>query len=81
MNYSIFHVERYGHGTHEQNTLADDNKVVIADHDGWYDVYECESDSEAQRIAEWYLTTYESYPDDVHLIEQNSRYFSIELDD
>lgn len=81
MNYSIFHVERYGHGKASTNALTHDQQVTIADEDGWYDVYECESGSEAQRIADWYLTTYESYPDDVHIIEHNERYFSIELDD
>jgi len=61
MNYSIFHVETYGHGTAEHNTLADADKVTIEDHDGYSYVYECDDDAEARDIAEWFLTTYEHH--------------------
>lgn len=80
MNYSIFHVEQYGHGKSEMNTLADDKKVTIADHDGHYDVYECSSDEEAEKIANWYISAvYESYPGEVALEKQNARYYSVEV--
>jgi len=80
IDYSIFHTERYGHGKPESNELPDDKKVIIADHDGYYDVYECDSDDEAQAIANWYISAaYESYPHDAHLEKQHNRYFSVEV--
>ncbi len=67
-NHILNHVETYGHGTTEKNDLAEDKKVVIHDHDGYADVYECESDAEAREIANWYLNAcYSRYPGRVGL--------------
>ncbi len=80
MNYSLLHVEKYGHGQLPSNRLNDDKKVVIQDHDGYFDVYECKSDAEAEEIASWYLSAgYESYPAQVEIERQHSRYYSIEV--
>ena len=82
LDYRLHHVEKYGHGKLESNELPDDKKVKIADHDGYIDVYECETDQEAQNIADWYLSVgYERYPVQVEIVKQNSRYFSIETVD
>ena len=80
MNYSIYHVEQYGHGKREANNLPESQKVTIADHDGHYDVYECDSDKEAESIANWYVSAvYETYPEEVSLNKLNSRFFSVEI--
>lgn len=82
MDYSVFHVEQFGHGKHEMNTLPENKKVIIRDHDGYYDVYECDSNEDARKIANWYVSAvYESYPQDVELVEKDSRFFSVELAD
>ena len=78
MNYSVFHVEKYGHGRAESNALADDRKMKIQDHDNYFDVYECYSDTEAEKIAAWYVATYEGYPEPVEIVKQHARYFTIE---
>ena len=49
MDYSIFHVEKYRHGKIEKNDLDGSKKVTIADHVGYYDVYECESTKKRKR--------------------------------
>lgn len=80
-NYSIYHVDNYGHGKQASNDLADDQKVTIADHDGFFDVYECDSDELAQNIADWYISAvYEHYPATVEIIKIDNRYFTIETD-
>ena len=79
-DYSIYHVETYGHGKLENNELADDKKVKIADVDGNYDVYECDSDEEAEKIANWYISAvYESYPEETELVKNDPRYYSVEV--
>jgi len=79
-DYSIFHQEQFGHGRPELNTLSENKKVIIRDHDGFYDVYECDSDDKARKIANWYISSvYESYPEEVELVEQDVRRFSVEL--
>ena len=50
MDYSIFHVEKYRHGKIEKNDLDGSKKVTIADHVGYYDVYECESTKKRKRL-------------------------------
>jgi len=80
INYSVFHVEQFGHGKLEANDLPENKKVIINDHDGHYDVYECDSDDEAERIANWYVSAvYESYPDEAAIVKQNPRYFTVEI--
>lgn len=80
MDYSIFHVEKYGHGKQQKNDLPDDKKIIIAHHDGYYDVYACDSDVEAEKIANWYVSAgYATYPDDVTIKKINPRYYSIEI--
>ena len=80
MNYSIFHVETYGHGTPERNTLDDADKVTIENYDGFYKVYECDDDEEAVKIAEWFLDTYEHYPEQLSIQndKHDPRFFWIE---
>ena len=82
MNYSIFHVETYGHGQPERNTLADADKVTIKDEDGYYLVYECVDCKEAEKIAEWFLDYYEHYPEQLSIRRDthDSRFFWIERD-
>jgi hypothetical protein len=78
MNYSLYHVEQYGHGNAESNTLKDEQKVTIENNDGHFDVYECESESEAQKIANWYLdAVYGSYPSNLQIVKHNPRYFAV----
>lgn len=80
MDYSIFHVEKYGHGKGEMNELEESQKVRIADHDGYVDVYECDSDEEAKEIAQWYLSAgYDTYPAQVEIEKQDARYFTVEV--
>ena len=76
MNYSVFHVETYGHGTRERNSLADAQKVTIEDHDGHFLVYECDNDAEAQKIAQWFCDL-ERETRDVRLEQHNPRAFSV----
>jgi hypothetical protein len=80
MNYPIHHVQQFGHGKLESNNLAEDKKVKIIDHDGFIDVYECETNEEAQKIAAWYISAvYQSYPGTVELVKNSDRLFSIEV--
>ena len=76
MNYSVFHVETYGHGTRERNNLADAQKVTVEDHDGHCFVYECDNDAEAQKIAQWFCDI-ERETRDVRLEQHAARAFSI----
>ena len=76
MNYSVFHVETYGHGTRERNNLAEAQKVTIEDHDGHFFVYECESDTEAQKIAQWFCDI-ERETKGVSLEQHDPRAFSV----
>ncbi len=81
-DYSIYHVEKYGNGKAEMNDLEDNQKVKIADNDGFYDVYECDSDEEAEKIANWYVSVgYETYPAEVSIKKQKARYFTIEIEE
>ncbi len=82
MDYQYKHIETYGHGKTESNTLTDDKKVTIGDHDNHFDVYECESDDEAQAIADWYIgAVYESYPAEAKMIKRDARFFYVEVPD
>jgi hypothetical protein len=77
-NYANYHVEQYGHGTAESNSLPESQKVTISDNDGYFDVYECESESEAQKIADWYLdAVFGSYPASLQIVRHNPRYFGV----
>jgi hypothetical protein len=78
VNYSVFHVETYGHGTRERNNLADVAKVTIEDHDGHFFVYECDSDNEAQSIAQWFCDI-ERETRDVRLEQHDPRAFSVSV--
>ena len=78
MNYSLYHVEQYGHGNAELNSLPESQKVTIEDNDGYFDVYGCETDGHAQKIANWYLdAVFGSYPSNLQIVKHNPRYFAV----
>ena len=52
IDYSLYFVEKYGHGRHEQNSLSDAEKVTCRDDDGWFYVYECYTQDMATDIME-----------------------------
>ena len=63
------YIEQYGHGKHEKNSLDDNSKVTIQDHDGHYFVYQADNDITAGIIANAFLNAAND--------ESNCQFFSL----
>ncbi|VAW65885.1 hypothetical protein MNBD_GAMMA08-1055, partial [hydrothermal vent metagenome] len=62
------------------NELPVDEQVIIEDFLMHYNVYECNSEQEAEKIAHWHLKKYYNYiPEKLEVKKISERAYSIDL--